>query len=460
MAINIPMPGDRLDSFTRGLNSGSALFSRIMQPILQREQQRQLENHFQKQMAMRQQQMKQSMANSDLQRSLLAQQLIHAKNANDPMYEINNLKAMENMFAKNQPPNMPSQEVGEGKGVFSPEGLAAAQGNMQGSQDSNIDYAMLQQHPALRGYFKKHFGFDPLTKSEGASYHGAARDAFDLERLRKSEGEDSRVYKNALNAYNASLDAKQDLRDLRSRTKSGLRPGEKEFFDPDSGAPLGKEIPLSAKDMEAEEGNTIFNKLYPLVYKGASQFSGKGSIQRLQDAAANYKTDPKAKKLFDDFLLAEKALAATVVNEASTLKAGKTNTTYKMLKESLEAQDIPRFIKRYIKEYNIPASAQLKAAMRYHKALSDARVYARKSTPATRKLFYDPERQAQHEESMMKQSITSSENVSPENISKKDISTGSPPRVAFKDDDKVDVRTPQGVTKSMTYAEAKKLGAI
>jgi hypothetical protein len=98
--------------------------------------------------------------------------------------------------------------------------------------------------------------------------------------------------------------------------------------------------------------------------------------------------------------------------------------------------------------------------MIYHKALSDARVYARKSTPATRKLFYDPERQAQHEESMMKQSITSSENVSPENISKKDISTGSPPRVAFKDDDKVDVRTPQGVTKSMTYAEAKKLGAI
>jgi hypothetical protein len=160
---------------------------------------------------------------------------------------------------------------------------------------------------------------------------------------------------------------------------------------------LGKEIPLTAKERESEEGNILFNELYPHVYKGAAPFSGEGSIGRLQQAAAHYKSDPKARKLFDNFLLADKMLAATTVNEASTLKAGKTNTTYKMLKESLAAHDIPKLIKKLTQEYGLPASAQMKAAMRYQELLSDARKKARKSTPATQRLFYDPEIQAQHE---------------------------------------------------------------
>lgn len=90
-------------------------------------------------------------------------------------------------------------------------------------------------------------------------------------------------------------------------------------------------------------------------------------------------------------------LAATTVNEASTLKAGRTNRTYNMLKESLDAQDVPKIIKKLIKQYGLPASAQLKASMNYQKALSDARQKARKGTPATQKLFYNPEMQAQHE---------------------------------------------------------------
>jgi hypothetical protein len=95
--------------------------------------------------------------------------------------------------------------------------------------------------------------------------------------------------------------------------------------------------------------------------------------------------------------LAEKMLAATTVNEASTLKAGRTNRTYNMLKESLDAQDVPKTIKKLIKQYGLPASAQLKASMNYQKALSDARQKARKGTPATQKLFYNPEMQEQHE---------------------------------------------------------------
>lgn len=231
-----------------------------------------------------------------------------------------------------------------------------------------------------------------------STLRGPARDASDLEKLKNQAGENSEVYQNAKSAYDATLEAKKDLRDLRARTKAGIKPGEKEFFDTASGQPLGKEVPFTDKERQSEEGNIMFNELYPIVYKGAAPFSGEGSITRLQKAAANYKTDPQAKKLFDDFLLANKMLAATTVNEASTLKARGTNTTYQMLKSSLDAQDIPKVITKLISQYNIPASAQLTAAMRYQKALSDARIKARKTVPATQKLFYDPQKQAQYEQ--------------------------------------------------------------
>lgn len=261
-----------------------------------------------------------------------------------------------------------------------------------------IDMELIKAHPMLRGWYKKHYGFDPLSQEKENVLHGAARDAADLAKLKEQVGENSEVYQNAKAQYDASLDAKKDLRDIRARTKAGLKTGEKEFFDPQTGEPLGKEIPLTAKEREAEEGNILFNELYPYVYKGAFPFSGEGSITRLENAAANYKTDPKARKLFDDFLLSDKVMAATAVNEASTLKSGHTNQTYNRLKESLESQDVPKAIKNIIKRYQIPASAQLKAAMRYQKILSDARIKARKGTPATQKLFYNPELQAQHEQ--------------------------------------------------------------
>jgi hypothetical protein len=321
------------------------------------------------------------------------------------------LQAMQNMFgggnpqqAMQQEPQMPppSQEMGEGMGMYSPEGMQEAQQVPQQpvpqqAPQGGINMEAIKNSPIMRGYFKKHFGIDPGASGRENVLHGPARDAADLEKLRKAAGEDSPVYQNAKAQYEAQIDAKKDLRDLRARTKAGLKSGEKEFFDQQTGVPLGKEIPLTAKEREAEEGNIIFNELYPLVYNGASPFSGEGSIRRLENAAANYKTDPAAKKLFDDFMLADKALAATVVNEASTLKAGKTNNTYRMLKESLEAQDIPRVLKKLIKQYQIPASGSLRASMRYQEALSNARKKARKGTTATQRLFYNPEMQAKHE---------------------------------------------------------------
>jgi len=421
MALNIPntdLPGT---SFLKGIDTGSTLFSRIMQPILEREKQKQLEQHFQEKLKL-----DKATASRAAQAAIDAHKL--AMNKLDPTFEARQYEALENYWRnKGQSSNqnnlsqetntnvqVPTQPVGEGQGVYSNEGLEARKTMPENtnvpSENRNLagpDLELMKSNPMLRGWFKKHFGYDPLAVGKENVLHGPARDAADLDKLKKQVGENSEVYQNAKAAYDAQLDAKKDLRDLRARTKAGLKPGEKEFFDKDTGAPLGKEIPLTAAERQSEEGNILFNELYPYVYKGASPFSGEGSITRLEQAASHYKTDPKARKMFDDFLLAEKMLAATTVNESATLKAGKTNRTYNMLKESLESQDIPNIIKKLVKQFEIPASAQLKASMRYQKALSEARKKARKGTPATQKLFYNPELQAENEQNIAEGNIES-----------------------------------------------------
>ncbi len=402
MAVNVPMPDLPGNSLLKGVNTGSSMFTNLMHPILEREKQRQLEQHFQEQLKL-----------SKAAAGRAAQAAADAHKKMDPMYEIQQLQRVMQAFNGGgntlqgqgmQQQSMPTQEQGQGMGMFTPEGLGQAQEQafQQPLQASNapaqngLDMEVIKNSPILRGYFKKHFGIDPAA-GEHNILHGPARDASDLAKLKKEAGENSEVYQNAKSQYDASLDAKKDLRDLRARTKAGLKAGEKEFFDPQSGIPLGKEIPLTAKERESEEGNILFNEFYPIAYKGAAPFSGEGSVRRLEQAASNYKTDPKARKLIDNLLLSDKVMAATIVNEASTLRAGKQNQTYNQLKESLSAQDIPKVIKKLVKEYQLPPGAMLHASMRYQKLLSDARKKARKSTPATQKLFYNPEMQAQYE---------------------------------------------------------------
>lgn len=50
MALNIPLPGSFGDALMKGVDTGSNFFSRLMQPILEREKQAQLERHFQEQL--------------------------------------------------------------------------------------------------------------------------------------------------------------------------------------------------------------------------------------------------------------------------------------------------------------------------------------------------------------------------------------------------------------------------
>jgi hypothetical protein len=445
MALNIPMPDLPGTSFLKGLDTGSDMFQRMMQPVIEREKLKQQQDEFLQTLALKKQALGQKYAKNAYDNAMM-QQLMKAfspsSTGSPPPTDSQSNTATPNPTLTGsavQPASSPVdvsytpatpqgqavqstlQQLGMPSDMKVPVDLSTSDTSQQnGVQPSapqanvvapsvtpryqqNLD--VFKQNPILRGYFKHKFGFDPLSSTV---YTGAAREAMDLENLKQQVGENSPVYQNALASFNAKLTNEQALKQTRERTLAGLKPGETQFFDPQSGAPIGKEVPYTEKERQSEEGNILFNTLYPYVYKGAAPFSGEGSITRLQQAAANYKTDPKARQMFDDFLLSNKLMAATVVNEASTLKARSTNSSYNMLKSSLEAQDIPNVVTKLIKEYNIPASAQLTAAMRYQKILSDARQKAAKGVPATKKLFYDPKQQAAYDQQQDQMTISNS----------------------------------------------------
>lgn len=470
MAIGIPLPQAPDVAFRNSANMGKDFYNMLIQHALQQQQNTRAESANNRANEIQPFNIKHllaqteglqganSRANQLLSPRLQALKDAHAKamRESDPEWELKQfMHTMEALgkMGKGQPqpqpqPNnmdalkakmMGQMPMGQDQNMsMIGQQLSEQQPNIQQEQTNpnSVDLSNLNDEQKAFLSTTKYKG---LLNPTGGAYQGPARNAIDLERLKKSAGENSDVYQNAKADYDVSIAAKKDLRDLRARTKEGLKPGEKQFYDEKTGVPLGKEIPLTAKERESEEGNILFNELYPYVYKGGAPFSGEGSITRLENAARNYKTDPKARQLFDDFLLSDKMLAATTVNEASTLKSGKQNQTFNVLKESLTANDIPKLAKKFMKEYQIPASAQLNASMRYQKALSEARKKARKSTPATQKLFYDPEMQAQQETNQLEGAANNSSG-------------------GYKDTDLVQVEGPNGV-ETMTYAAAKKLGA-
>ncbi len=180
MALNIPMPDLPGNSLLKGIDTGSTLFSRIMQPQLQRERQKQLAQQFEQEMALKKAQFARSGSNLDLQRAILGQQLEHLKHANDPMYEFNQFKALQNMMTggdQGAPQGQmmaqaPSEEMGQGLGAYSPEGLQDAQNtqpeapaNNALNSSNNDMLGAMRQNPLLRGFFKHKFGYDPLSET-------------------------------------------------------------------------------------------------------------------------------------------------------------------------------------------------------------------------------------------------------------------------------------------------------
>lgn len=185
MPLNIPLPGMPSETLRKGFDTGSSMFARIMAPIIQREQMaNQKKIHEQElaerrkthdeDLALRKQQFSRSGANMGIQRQLLEQQLLGLQHKNDPMYELNQFKALQNMITGNgqgsQQDNqqvLPTQEMGEGMGMFTPQGVKEQQeSSPQGkSHGSGIDLEGMKNNPLLRGFFKHKFGYDPLAQA-------------------------------------------------------------------------------------------------------------------------------------------------------------------------------------------------------------------------------------------------------------------------------------------------------
>ena len=183
MPLNIPMPDLPGNALLKGLNTGSTLFSRYMQPIIQREQlaeqgqyhrgslahqQKQLEQqalHQQQQLEFQNRQLAQSHAFDSLKKQMMQQQLLKLKNSNDPMHEFQQIQQLAQMFgggADNQTNTVqdsPTIPFGEGQGMFNPEAMTQSQNKPQ----SNPMLDALKQNPMLRGFFKHKFGYDPLN---------------------------------------------------------------------------------------------------------------------------------------------------------------------------------------------------------------------------------------------------------------------------------------------------------
>lgn len=174
MSTRIPLPGNMIDTLMKGVNTGSSMYSGIMTPILQREQQKQLDEHFKKTFALQQAASGRAASLQPLHQQMLEQQLLGLKHKNDPMYQINQWEALQdmimgggNMGGQSMPQEAaPTQEMGEGMGMFSPKGMQAAQQAPQAPQGGNmggINLEALRQNPMLRGLFKHMFGVDPLA---------------------------------------------------------------------------------------------------------------------------------------------------------------------------------------------------------------------------------------------------------------------------------------------------------
>jgi len=173
MATNIPLPGLMGDSFLKGMDSGSSMFQRMMQPILEREKQKQQDAQFRANEARMgsefDRQFAQTGGMNNLRRMLIEEQIKHQQNLNDPNYAAKQFQSQMDMFTggqggMQQPSPAPEQEAGQGMGMFSPEGLKQAQQQARQPQQQagSMNMDALRNNPMLRGFFHKTMGFDPL----------------------------------------------------------------------------------------------------------------------------------------------------------------------------------------------------------------------------------------------------------------------------------------------------------
>ena len=154
MALDIPMPESPGNSLLKGLDTGSTLFSRMIQPMIARERLKQAQEEFQQELALKKAEFARSGANLDLQRQIMQQNLLGLQHSNDPLYEFNKFKHIQALLTNgNNSSGMPSEQH-----------TSNVPGSISGKENTaNLD--AMKNNPLLRGFFKQTFGFDPLQQT-------------------------------------------------------------------------------------------------------------------------------------------------------------------------------------------------------------------------------------------------------------------------------------------------------
>lgn len=144
--------GDPINTFMKGIGTGSDMFSKLMQPILQRENMARQWKEHQDNLANQQQ------AQARLQKQFEQQQQDRAM--------LNSMLGLDGSPGAGQgsPSTSPTMGYGEGAGMFSPGGLIRQQQSTS-SAKPKIDMEMIINSPFGRAAFKKIYGIDPASET-------------------------------------------------------------------------------------------------------------------------------------------------------------------------------------------------------------------------------------------------------------------------------------------------------
>jgi len=467
MALNIPMPGLPGDALLKGINTGSQMFSRIMQPIIQREQLAEqgkyhqgslaeqgkyhggLLKHYEdrlkqeaihqaQQMALAKQKEARLWAMAPLQRQVELLRMRALQEKLDPNHEVNQIKRLYELANNPEYANQslagnqniqPNNELlrdklsamgmfGQNNESMTGKGQFPMQEQMEAPEypiPETTSKVNESSKPNLMqmivgGALKKRTGVNPFAINKESALTGAARDAESMKLLAEREGKNSETYKMAEAIQRDKKQMHEDLSAIRQRQANGLKPGDTEIKDQQTGQVIGFRKQTTDKQKEAAKNTILFNQLYPLV-QGSAKLSGPGATARFEEAARTYHTNPNSKKIIDDLLIADKAASTTAVTEASRFNAGHTNQTFNRLVDTLKSEDIPKKLKKWIKEYGIPAEANIKADKRWQEELNKAEKLANSRIPATMDYYFDPDKQFAHQQEQQNAENPSNEKI-------------------------------------------------
>lgn len=229
MATGIPLPGQPGQALLQGINTGSSLISRIMQPIIQREQLAQQQKQHMEDLALRNKQFQHSGMFDDLRRKIMEQQLLRTTHLNDPNYEFNEFNRL--FGGENTQSSTPVGRPGEGGGLFNAEELEKPTTKSK----SPFDFERLKTDPAMRAWFIHKFKFDPLAMSAQSP---AEKQAAQISTFREKEKIKNENRAGQLNNLTAPIKTKYQsviggatsalpiLKDLIEKVKKGEVPGQ------------------------------------------------------------------------------------------------------------------------------------------------------------------------------------------------------------------------------------------